>query len=77
MSDDFELIEDMIGTENAFKIAEAFAGSNIYIPKKILIRKNHHNIRKKYKAGSTYHELSVKYGYTTTHIRNIIHVGNI
>jgi hypothetical protein len=70
---DFELIEDLIGSGAAWKIAEAFAGSNIYIPKSILTNKNYLEIRRKFKAGATYREISVEYGYTETHIRNIIH----
>ena len=72
-SDDFEQLEDLIGSEAALKVAEVFAGSTIYIPKNILINKNYHHIRKKFKAGSSYRELSLEFGYTETHIRNIIH----
>jgi Mor family transcriptional regulator len=71
--DDFEIIEDLIGEEAARKIAESFAGSTIYIPKNILTARNHHDIRRKFKAGKTYRELSVEYSYTETHIRNIVH----
>jgi len=70
---DFEQLADLIGTEAAWKIAEVFAGSTIYIPKSILTNKNYFDIRRKYKAGSSYRELSVEFGYTETHIRNIIH----
>jgi len=70
---DFELIEDLVGSEAAWKIAEAFAGSTLYIPKNILTNRDYHDIRKKFKDGSTYRELSGEYGYTETHIRNIIH----
>jgi Mor family transcriptional regulator len=72
-SDDFEQLEDLIGAEAAWKIAEVFAGSTIYIPKSILTNKNYFYIRRKYKTGSTYRELSIEFGYTETHIRNIIH----
>jgi Mor family transcriptional regulator len=72
-SDDFEQIEDLIGADAAWKIAEVFAGSTIYIPKSILINKNYFDIRRKYKKGSTYRELSIEFGYSETHIRNIIH----
>ena len=74
-NDDFELIIDLIGEAAAFKLAEAFAGSNIYIPKNILKNRDYLEIRKKYRKGSDYRELSLEYGYTETHIRNIIHRG--
>ena len=70
--DDFEQLEELIGPEAAWKMAEVFAGSTLYIPKNILTARNHYNIRRKFKAGSTYRELSLEYGYTETHIRNII-----
>ena len=72
---DFELLEDLIGPEAAWKIAEAFAGSALYIPKSILTNKSHHDIRRKFKAGTTFRELSIEYGYTEAHIRNIVHKG--
>ena len=70
---DFEQLEDLIGTEAAWKIAEVFAGSAIYIPKSILTNKNYFKIRRKHKTGSSYRELAAEFGYTETHIRNIIH----
>jgi len=69
----FEQLESLIGYDEALKIAEVFAGTAIYIPKNIITFKNYHDIRKEYKAGATYRALSVKYGYTETHIRNIVH----
>ena len=72
-SGDFEQLEELIGTEAAWKIAQVYAGSTIYIPKSILTNKNYYDIRKAYKNGSSYRELSLKYGYTESHIRNIIH----
>ena len=72
-SGDFEQLEDLIGEEAAWKIAEVFAGSTIYIPKSILTNKNYYDIRRKYKKGMSYRELAVMFGYTETHIRNIIH----
>jgi len=74
-SEDFELIEELIGTESTMKIAKAFAGSTIYVPKNISKNKTYCDIRRKYRAGATYRELSGEYNYTETHIRNIIHRG--
>jgi len=72
-SDDFDLIVELVGTKAAFRIAEAFAGSSVYIPKTIMKHKEYHEIRGRHRAGATYKELSGKYGYTETHIRNIVH----
>ena len=72
-SEVFEQLESLIGYEAVLKIAEVFAGTTIYIPKNIITFKNYHEIRKEYKDGATYRGLSVKYGYTEMHIRNIIH----
>lgn len=72
-SGDFEQLEELIGTEAAWKIAQVYAGSTIYIPKSILTNKNYYDIRRKYKNGSSYRELSLEFGYTESHIRNIIH----
>jgi len=72
-NDDLEQLEDLIGTEAVLKIANVFAGSTIYIPKSILTNKNYFDIRRKYKNGSSYRELSLEFGYTESHIRNIIH----
>lgn len=72
-SDDFEQLEDLIGEEAAWKIAEVYAGSAIYIPKSILTNRIYFNIRRKFKTGSSYRELAAEFGYTETHIRNIIH----
>lgn len=71
--DGFGQLEDLIGPEAAQKVAEVFAGTNIYIPKNIITSQNYRAIRKEYKAGASYRELGIKYGYTETHIRNIIH----
>jgi len=72
-SGDFEQLEDLVGTEAAWKIAKVFAGSTIYIPKSILTNKNYFDIRRKYRDGLSYRELALEFGYTESHIRNIIH----
>jgi len=68
---DFELLVDIIGYAAAWKVAKSFAGSSIYIPKNILTKQSHKDIRKKYKDGTSYRELSAEYGYTERHIRRI------
>jgi len=69
---DFELLADAIGLDAAWKVAEVFAGSSIYIPKNIFTRKTYHEIRKKFKDGAGYRELSAEFGYTESHIRGIL-----
>ena len=71
--EDFELIVELIGTKAAFKLAETFGGSSIYIPKTILKHKEYREIRRRYRAGASYRELGTEYRYTETHIRNIVH----
>ena len=72
-SDDYELLESIAGPEMALKIAKEFSGSTIYIPKNIITFRIYKKIKQRYKAGASYRELSLEYGYTETHIRNIIH----
>ena len=76
-SEDFELMVDILGEAAAFRLAEAFAGANLYIPKNILKSRDYLEIRRKYRAGASYRELSAAYGYTESHVRNIIHRGGI
>ena len=72
-NEDYETIWELIGAESAHKLAEAFGGSNVYIPKNIVVDKTQTEIKKAYKDGKSYRELSAKHGYSVTHIRNIIH----
>jgi Mor family transcriptional regulator len=73
--DDFEQLKSILGNEKAVRVVEFFAGSTIYIPKLAQTMENYRRIRQEYKDGANYRELSVKYGYTETHIRRIIHTG--
>jgi Mor family transcriptional regulator len=72
-NEDYETIQELIGAEGARKLAKAFGGSNIYIPKNVIADEAQAEIRKAYKEGKSYRELSVKYGYSVAHIRYIIH----
>jgi Mor family transcriptional regulator len=67
----YEQLADLVGKEAAQRVVESFAGTNLYIPKGISTTTRHELIRKEFKEGATYRELSVKYGYTESHIRNI------
>ena len=69
----FEEIEGIIGNDNAMKIVQYFAGSNIYIPKSVVTKERHRRLRKEFKDGSNYLELGNKYGYTENYVRRIVH----
>ena len=71
-NEDFELLVETIGKKLAMKVVEIFGGSSIYIPKNILTTKRHLEILEDYKSGKTYRELSVKFHYSESHIRNIV-----
>jgi Mor family transcriptional regulator len=67
-----EQLEILIGENAAGKVFEIFSGENIYIPKRILIKKRHEIIMKEFREGATYRELGIKYGYTENYIRKIV-----
>jgi Mor family transcriptional regulator len=69
----FEQLADIVGEEAARQVAASFAGTSLYIPKGIAVAECYKLIRKEFEEGATYRDLSSKYGYTETHIRNIIH----
>lgn len=72
-NEDFELIQELIGKEEAHKLMEAFGGSSVYIPKPDLSIERHQSIKQEFCNGASYRELAVKYGYAVSHIRRIIH----
>ena len=67
----FEQIASIVGEEGAFKVCEMFAGEQILFPKAILRLKRNYDIRKEFKAGASYRDLSIKYDLTTRQIRSI------
>ncbi len=67
----FEQIASITGEDDAFKICQMFAGEQILFPKSIIRLKRNYDIRKEYRAGKTYRELSIKYNLTTRQIRII------
>jgi hypothetical protein len=71
--DDFEQLKAIIGEERAARVVELFAGSTFCVPKSLQTMENYRAIRQEYKDGANYRALSIKYGYTETHIRRIIH----
>jgi len=72
-NDSYELLKELIGEDAAMKVAEVFAGSTLYIPKSVVTDERHRAIRAEYEKGARYRDLSVKHGYSISHIRSIIH----
>jgi Mor family transcriptional regulator len=68
----FEQLRDIIGEEPAGRVAKAFAGTMVYIPKNVIAKNLHKKIKKEFWNGSTYKELSRRYGYTERYIRNLV-----
>jgi Mor family transcriptional regulator len=68
----FEQLREIIGEEQAGRVAEAFAGTMVYIPKNVIARNLHKKIKKEFWDGATYKELSRKYGYTERYIRSLV-----
>lgn len=53
-NDDFDMIKELAGAEEAHGLAEVLSGSTIYIPKSVITAEVHKTIRKEYKAGADY-----------------------
>jgi hypothetical protein len=68
----FEQLRDIIGEEQAGRVAKAFAGTMVYIPKNVIAKNLHKKIKKEFWDGATYKELSRRYGYTERYIRNLV-----
>ncbi|MHB9292665.1 hypothetical protein Holit_01767 [Hollandina sp. SP2] len=73
MNGDFALIQELIGTNEAHKLVDTFGGAILYIPINDVINQRHRYIREAFKHGKNYQDLAREYGYTTRHIREIIH----
>jgi Mor family transcriptional regulator len=71
----FEELRELLGNEQAEKVADYFSGSLVYFSKNIAVARKYREIRKAFREGANYRELSAKYRYTETHIRNIVHKG--
>lgn len=70
-NDAFELLKELLGPELALRVADSFAGTALYIPKNIITAERHRAIRKEFQDGASYRQLSIKYGYSISHIREI------
>jgi Mor family transcriptional regulator len=68
----FEQLREIIGDEQASKVAKVFAGTMVYIPKNVIARNLHKKIKNEFRNGATYKELGRKYGYTERYIRNLV-----
>jgi Mor family transcriptional regulator len=73
--DIFAELVDIVGKEAANRLVDFYSGSSIYIPKNIIIEQKHRKIREEFRRGAVYRELAIRYEYTETHIRNIVHGG--
>jgi Mor family transcriptional regulator len=69
----YKELEELIGTEAANRLVDHYSGSSIYIPQRIVIMRQHQEIRKEFKNGASYRELALRYDYTETHVRRIVH----
>jgi len=67
----FEQIATVAGEEKAFEICSIFAGEQILFPKAILRLKRNYDIRKEFRQGASYRDLSIRYDLTTRQIRTI------
>jgi Mor family transcriptional regulator len=67
----FEELQLNIGPDAANYLVNAYAGSNLYIPKKIIIKRRHEKIRDEFIRGAGYRELALRYGYSEQYIREI------
>jgi Mor family transcriptional regulator len=70
-NDAFELLKELLGPELALRVADSFAGTALYIPKNIITAERHRAIRKEFQDGASYRQLSIKYGYSISHVREI------
>jgi Mor family transcriptional regulator len=71
--DIFDEIQELVGKDNANKIVQYFAGSNIYIPKSVVTKERHRIMKKEFKSGASYNDLVNKYGYTESYVRRVVH----
>ena len=69
----YSLLVDILGENQALTVAEAFSGTSIYIPKRIVTSRRYRLIRDEFRVGADYHSLAGKYGYTVNHIRKIVY----
>lgn len=73
----FRPVAEIIGEAKALELTRMFGGENIYIPTAETANRHerNENIKKDYRRGRTYSQMSQKYGLSSTTIRNIIASG--
>ena len=72
-SEILDFIRHKFGKKAALEIAREFSGCSVYISKSLLTKINYDLIRTEYREGADYKALAIKYEYSESHIRNIIH----
>ena len=75
--DVLEELSDIVGPDAAKQLADHYAGSSLYIPKSIGIKKKHREIREAFANGASYRKLAMHYGLTERYIRRIVHKKSI
>jgi Mor family transcriptional regulator len=68
----FKKLESIVGTSQALKIMDQFAGQFVYFPQRKLLNEKHQKIINEFQKGASVMLLAEKYGYTATRIRQIV-----
>jgi len=71
--DVYEELKELVGPEAADRLVERYLGSNLYLPKRIYIKRKYKKIREEFKNGASYREIGFKYGYSERYVRVIVH----
>ena len=69
--DVYEELKTIIGSEAAKRLIEYYSGTTVYYPKRLIKKLRNQQIRKEFKDGAKYGELTLKYGLSEQQIRNI------
>ena len=69
----FEMLKEKLGEEAAMTLVKEWGGSALYIPKTVLLKERYQAIRREFADGASYHALAMRYGYSVSHIRYIVH----
>lgn len=71
---DFACMAEIVGLDNAIEIAKQFGGATIYIPTYASATRYNRNerIKKDYRSGKTYSQISKRFGLSEMAVRKII-----
>lgn len=74
----FQTIASIVGMEKAIELSKEFGGTTVYIPTHRTTTRHERNesIKKDYRNGYSYSQLSRKYGLSLVAIRQIISCGS-